>query len=491
MLVSMTSPPPGPAAAVVETHISVVTMIGDRAYKLLKPVRLPFLDNRRREDRRAACRRETDVNRRFAPDVYLGVLDVVGEDGEPCDHLIAMRRMPGDRRLSRLLDDPEAPRLVEEVARWLAAVHAAAPRGPEIDAAGTPESVGGLWREGLDQLAAAAAGVIDPAEVEEVRRLALRYVGGRGPLFARRIAGGWVRDGHGDLLADDVFCLDDGPRVLDCLAFDDRLRFGDVLLDVAFLAMDLEARGHAGLSELLLASWGRATGEDHEPSLAHHYVAYRAHVRAKVACLRAAQGDAAAAADARRLQALCVDRLERGRVRLVLVGGAPGTGKTTVARALADARDWTVIGSDAVRKEREGRPATPADPGPYAEGRYAPAATAAVYAEMLERARPVLGMGRSVVLDASWADPGRRAAARALADSCRADLVEIRCTAPPEVADARILARRRAGAGPSDATPEIAHRLAAAFAPWPEAAAVPTDRERDASVAAALAHAGR
>ena len=93
---------PAPAK-LIETHISVIAMIGDRAYKLLKPVKMAFLDHRRREDRLDACRRETEVNRRFAPDVYLGVLDVVNDDGHARDHLIEMRRMPDSRRLSALL----------------------------------------------------------------------------------------------------------------------------------------------------------------------------------------------------------------------------------------------------------------------------------------------------------------------------------------------------------------------------------------------------
>lgn len=478
-------------AAVAETHISVITMIGDRAYKLLKPVRLPFLDHRRREHRHAACRRETEVNRRFAPDVYLGVLDVVDEAGRPVDHLIAMRRMPPRRRLSALLDGPEAGERVDEVARWLAEVHLRAPRGPHIDRAGTADAVAGLWREGLDQLAAAAPGVIDPAAIEEVRRRALRYVEGRRELFAARIARGWVRDGHGDLLADDVFCLPDGPRVLDCLAFDDRLRFGDVLLDAAFLAMDLESRGHPEQADRLLGGWEAAVGEEHPASLAHHYVAYRAHVRTKVACLRAAQGDRAAAGEARRLQDLCADRLDRGRVRLVLVGGAPGTGKSTVAAALGAARGWPVLGSDALRKEAEGRPARPGDPGPFAEGRYAPEITGRVYAAMLDRAADLLALGRSVVLDASWSDAGRREAARTLAAGRAADLVEIRCDLPADAAARRILARRAAGEGPSDATPEIARRLAAAFAAWPEADVLDTTSDRDAVAVRAAALAGR
>jgi aminoglycoside phosphotransferase family enzyme/predicted kinase len=462
-------------AELVETHISVITMIGDRAYKLLKPVRMAFLDHRRREDRLGACWRETEVNRRFAPDVYLGVLDVVDDDGHVRDHLIEMRRMPASRRLSALLDAADAPDLVRSVARAIAAFHREAPTTPRSAEAGGIGAVLGLWEEGLDQLAGVVPEVVPREGVERARSLARAYLGGRRALLERRIAQGWVRDGHGDLLADDVFCLSDGPRVLDCLAFDDRLRCGDVLGDVAFLAMDLEADRHPDLAAMLMDEWRRQTGESHPSSLAHHYIAYRAHVRSKVAALRSGQGDPDEAAHARRLHALAVTHLECAQVRMVLVGGAPGTGKSTLARALGDATGWAVLQSDEIRKDSAGLPHAPAEPQEFGAGLYAPEVSERVYETMLDRAAGHLAMGESVVLDASWTEATRRAAARRVAAACGAAVIEIRCRLAPAIAIARIRARRAAGEGSSDATPEIAERLAAGADPWPEARSIGTD----------------
>jgi aminoglycoside phosphotransferase family enzyme/predicted kinase len=465
-----------PPAELIETHISVITMVGDRAYKLLKPVAMGFLDHRRREDRLAACRRETEVNRRFAPDVYLGVLDVVDDQGHARDHLIEMRRMPDSRRLSALLDDAGAPGLVREVARTVAGFHREAPTSPRIAEAGRLGAVLGLWEKGLDQLAGVAPEVVPRGDVEQARTLARAYLGGRRALLERRIADGWVRDGHGDLLADDVFCLSDGPRVLDCLAFDDRLRHGDVLGDVAFLAMDLEADGHPELGEMLIKEWRRELGESHPSSLAHQYLAYRAHVRSKVAALRSVQGgDPDAAARAPRLHALALTHLECAQVRMVLVGGAPGTGKTTLAQALGDAMGWAVLRSDETRKDLAGLPHSPADPGDFGVGLYAPGISDRVYAGMLDRAGAHLALGESVVLDASWSAGARRAAARRVASACGAEIIEIQCRLPSAIASARILARRAAGEGSSDATPEIAARLAASADPWPESRSIDTD----------------
>ena len=155
---------------------------------------------------------------------------------------------------------------------------------------------------------------------------------------------GRARDGHGDLLADDIFLLDDGPRVLDCLEFDDALRLDDVLADVAFLAMDLERLGRPDLAERFLAAYRAASGDTWPSSLAHHHIAYRAQVRAKVSAIRAEQGVPDSADKAQALLRLALAHLEAGRVRLVLVGGLPGTGKSTAR-------------SRHRRGERRGRPA--------------------------------------------------------------------------------------------------------------------------------------
>lgn len=474
-------PAPGPPPAVHETHLSWITLLGDRAYKVLKPVDLGFVDHRDRAARRRALVREWRINRRFAPDIYLGVLDVVDADDEPCEHVLAMRRLPADRSLAALLAAPEAAEHVRRVAAAVAALHARCPLAPDPHAVGTPERRRADWHANRDQMARHAPGVIDPDAADAAVALADRYLEGRGPLFAARIADGWVRDGHGDLLAADTYCLDDGPRFLDCLAFDDDLRAGDVLADIAFLAMDIEHRGHPGLARALIATWAEALGESHPASLAHQHTAYRAQVRAKVTAMRASGGDPGATAEARALHRLAEAHLQAGRVRVVLVGGTPGTGKSTIARALAERTGWTVLRTDAMRPAVVGE----GDAAGFGRGRYAREARAAVYAAMLAEARTLLGMGRPVILDASWGAAEDREAARGTAAAAAADLVELRCDAPAAVADARIAARRP-GADPSQATPAVAAALRAAADPWPEATTVPTDRPLPESVGIAV-----
>ena len=277
--------------------------------------------------------------------------------------------------------------------------------------------------------------------------------------------------------------------MLDCVELDDRLRFGDALADVAFLAMDLERMGRPDLAALFLDRYRTASGDSRPAALADHHIARRAHVRAKVACLRWSQGDAPSAGAADQLLRLCHDHLRRARVRLVLVGGAPGTGKSTVARGVAPSLGARVLRSDEVRKELAGlSPLAPA-PAPLDEGIYVPSMSDATYAELLARARRALVLGETVVLDATWRHPRWRKEAAALAGETSADLVEVRCVAPLAVSVARVrhrLAGAASNGDASDATTEVPEAFARTGSDWTTAIDLDTSGDPDASVAAAL-----
>ncbi|MBX3286047.1 MAG: gluconate kinase, partial [Actinobacteria bacterium] len=241
-------------AAVAETHTAVLFFVGDRAYKLKKALDLGFLDHTTREARLAACRQEVALNRRLAPDVYLGVLDVTDADGTVRDHLVEMRRMPEDRRLARCLERGEdLERPLRAIAHAVAALHEQVPPDPVHDRLASPAAVRGRWTASFDQLHDLVVPDDLARRLARIEELALRYLDGRTPLFEQRIAEGRIRDGHGDLQAEDIFVLDDGPRVLDCIEFGEDYRWGDVLADVAFLAMDLERLGRPDLGTRFLA----------------------------------------------------------------------------------------------------------------------------------------------------------------------------------------------------------------------------------------------
>ncbi len=468
-----------------ETHIGVVFFVGDRAYKLKKPVAFGFVDFRDLHRREVACHREVELNRRLAPDVYDGVADLVGPDGAVCEHLVVMRRMPEQRRLETLVrhDEPLAD-TVRGIAETLARFHRDAARGEALDREGTRDAIRQRWHDSFAEIAPHRR-VVGTTVAERVEELSDTYLAGREPLFADRIAEGRIVDGHGDLLSEDIFCLDDGPRILDCLEFDDRLRAVDGLDDVAFLAMDLERLGAPELAALLLDTYVTASADPAPASLRHHFVAYRAFVRAKVACLRHAQGDPRAADLAHEHASLALAHLREGVVRLILVGGLPGTGKSTLSEAIAHRLGATVFTSDRVRKELAGLEATESGAAEFERGIYSPDHTERTYVELLRRAEGRLARGETVVLDASWISTAHRDAAAALAARTDSGLEQLECWAPPATMERRL--RERSGAV-SDATPEIAQRLTDRLNPWPESHRVLTAGSVEGSLTQALAH---
>jgi uncharacterized protein len=462
-----------PYAGVAETHSAVVYFAGDRAYKLKKPVNLGFLDFSTLPEREAACARETELNRRYAPDVYLGVADVRDPAGATCDHLVVMRRMPAARQLAALVRaGVPVRRPLRQVARILAAQHARAPRSEQISSQGRRDAVLGRWDDNLEQARLVRGRALGAEVIDETGQLARQFLAGRRPLFDERVSGGHILDGHGDLLADDIYCLDDGPRILDALDFDDRLRWLDGLDDAAFLAMDLERLGAPELARDFVSWYAEFSGDPAPASLRHHYVAYRAFVRAKVACLQAGQGRAAAAPQARQLAGIALRHLRAGAVTLVLIGGLPGTGKSTLAGAVADELGWTVLSSDRLRKELAGLPPEHSAAVAYGTGIYTEAWSERCYAELLHRAVALLGRGESVLLDASWTSAEERAAAAAAAAAASAGLVQLCCAASPELA--RLRMRSRPGTT-SDADAAIARQMSAAMAPWPAATVIDTE----------------
>lgn len=454
-----------------ETHTGLVVMIGARAYKAKKPVVTDFLDFSTVASREQTCAREVDLNRRLAPDSYLGV-GHFETPGGPAEPVIVMRRHPDSARLAALVRSGDAVHAVlGDIAGVLAGFHSTAERGAAIDAEATAEALTARWQENLAELRRHAGTIIAEATLRDVSRAATRYLAGRGELYAARIAAGRIVDGHGDLLTQDIFCLPEGPALLDCLEFDDRLRYVDGIDDAAFLAMDLEFLGRGDLGDFFLDEYTRRAGDDAPNSLRHFCIAYRAVVRAKVDCVRVGQGHPDAAADAERHLAIADEHLAAGAVTLTLVGGGPGTGKTTLARALAPRVHAHVLSTDDVRRELQESGAIGGRAGSLHTGLYTEQNTAAVYEELLGRARALLAAGHSVILDATWRDARQREHARTMASEVSSPVVEFACALPLSEAVRRIETRAPTT---SDATPQIATALEDEEQGWPQAHRIDT-----------------
>jgi predicted kinase len=397
-----------------------------------------------------------------------------------------MRRMPDERRLSNLVGTSRFADDVRSVARAVAVFHASL---PPITDPGEADPVAGCdawqrnWDDNYADIEPLVGDVLQPAAVGRARALVSEFLAHRAPLFEARRAAGLVRDGHGDLTADDIYCLDDGPRILDCLAFDSRYRINDVLADVAFLAMDLDRLAGFRASSAFLGWYTEFSNEHHPGSLAHHYVAYRANVRVKVAAIRYLQGDRSAADQVRSYHALSLSHLERAALSVIVVGGSPGTGKSTLARGLSNAFGAMLLSSDELRKDLAGRQHDEHGDDAPDEGIYTPEQTDATYTTLLDRARSLLERGESVVLDASWSSASWRERARALAETMGARAIALDCFFDADVAKRRIAARIAVGGDPSDARPELVDVLRARREPWPTAARVDTHRPPEQVVA--------
>jgi hypothetical protein len=469
-----------------ETHISRVLLTRDRAYKLKKPVRLPFVDYGTLDRRHAFCREEVRLNRRLAPDIYLGVralvpaadgLELAPEDVEGAvDFVVEMRRYDERSTLAQRLavgsaGEPE----VRAVGRRLAEFHAAAERPAR------PDDAVSAFTAMVAENFATLRGL--GADVDDAARLADAMIAGRRAELLRRARAGLVRDGHGDLRAEHVV-LERGIEIVDCVEFDPALRQIDVGLDLAFLVMDL-LRHDERLAAALVGSYREAGGDAGDDTLLAFFAAQRALIRAKVALVRAGQVDAADAArrrgDAAALLALA--NLLGWGLRIgpaAIVCGPAASGKSTLATTLAERAGVTVLSSDAVRKELIGIAAT----APAPAGAYEAAVNRRVYAALGARARDRVRAGERVIVDATFRFSADRSAfAAAFANA--AEPVWIECQAPVEVRYARAGTRGR-GTSVSDAGPAVAARQAGEWAPLDAAQhlVVHTDRDRVAVVAA-------
>ncbi len=469
----------------VQTHLSHVFLTGERVVKLRKAVDLGFVDFSSRALRNADCLREVALNRRLAPDVYLGVAPILARGGRPrvgplgetladptLEHAVVMRRLPDGRdALSLLLAGRLRARHLDAIAERIAAFHESACLGRP--APFSPEDwLGRLWQPVAETLGALAPGtgsaVVSETTRARVLQRARSFFEGHAARFEARRRAGRAVDAHGDLHLQHVWFETDAaePLFIDCLEFREDLRRIDAAAEVAFLAMDLHYRGRRRFAERFLRRYAACSDDFDLYGVLAYFVCYRAAVRAKVAAFAAgdpemesAQREAAAKSAGRHLALADRALVPPGPGALVLMSGIVGTGKSSVAEVLADELGGVVIASDRVRKRMAGLAPTERGPAEL----YSEARTRAVYAGLLERARPVLESGRVALLDATFdrAERRRDALRWAREREIPGHVVETRC------AERRVLERlaRRATKrqDPSDAGPALYRQKAAAY----------------------------
>jgi hypothetical protein len=466
-------PHPIDGIEVVQTHISIVCLAGNRAYKLKKPVRLPFLDFSTPELRAHFCREELRLNRRLCPWVYLDVVPLrrgprglnFRGDGEVVEHAVLMTRLPAERMLDRLLaHDAVEVEAVERLAGTVADFHRGAERGAGVRAAGAPELLALQVRANFSDAAPWVGAILDPTLHARLAAAADTDLTSLLPILARRADAGRVVDGHGDLHARNV-CLTDPPAIYDCIEFSEAFRCGDTATEIAFMAMDLRYRGHRVLAERFVTAYAGASDDPEIPALLPPLVRYRAMVRAKVAAMAASDSaidasdrDAAAESARRHVRLAAVTLVEAKGPLWIAACGPPASGKSLLLATLARESGWTLLQSDAIRKELAGVTATTR----LSAGAYTEAATDRTYDTLLGRA----AAGRSVVLlDATWPTRRRRLQFFEAARRAGARTVLVHLDVPPDVARARLRLRAADPSAVSDADERVFDRLAPHFEP--------------------------
>jgi aminoglycoside phosphotransferase family enzyme/predicted kinase len=487
------------AVEVRQTHISAVFLAGQWVYKIKKPVAPGFLDFTTLEKRLHYCREEVRLNRRLAPDVYLGVVPIVPTpkgvrlegDGEPLEWAVKMRRLPDNATLlERLRRDQVDTKLITEVAHRVAAFHRAAETSDRVAAFGRFEAVSRSVHDVFDRAAPHVGEIVARSVFDRLRALLSECLDHFQPLIESRALRGVTRDCHGDLRLDHVYHLSDREPpadlvIIDCIEFSEALRFIDPVADAAFLAMDLAFRGRRDLARMFRDAYFPASGDGEGRALLALYVAYRSAVRGMVNGLLFGEKEVpqaqrlAALGRARGHWLLALGELEspRRRPALVLVGGLPGTGKSTLARSLAEGAGCAAVRSDAVRKELAGLAPDEPSPPHLRDALYSAQSTQRTYAECLRRAEEHLFDGRRVIVDANFRKESQRQPFLDAAVRWGVPAVFLVCEAGPETVRERLAARR---GDASDADWEVFSRLAGEWEePGPEAGRVlrrvPTD----------------
>lgn len=453
------------SAELIETHISWILLAGGSAYKLKKPLHLPFVDFSGVDRRRAMCEAEVALNRRLAPSLYLGVQSVCGStaaprlagDGPAIDHLVHMRRFAGDALLGHrlragLLGQAEIDDLADRLARF----HGSAPKAEVGGPWGRPQAWLRTQRLVLRQLESLGL----PEAALLLPWLARRTWMLRGLMHARRLLG-LVREGHGDLHLDNIAWTDGSALPFDCIEFDPALRWIDVMQDLAFVTMDLQVGGRRDLAFRLLDRYLQVTGDYAGLPLLPLYECGRALVRALASTLAGQREQAA------RYLAWAAARAgqhEQGRTRLVITCGLSGSGKSTAAAAWLERQGAIRLRADVERKRCFGL--TPLqDSSAAGLDIYTPQATQQTYSRLRAGARAALVAGYPVIVDAAFLQRAERNEFRALAASAGVPFAILYCSAEVATLRDRLARRRAAGEDPSEADESVLQRQLAWIEP--------------------------
>ncbi|MDA8255200.1 MAG: AAA family ATPase [Betaproteobacteria bacterium] len=472
-------PHPADCVELVETHASWLLLAGDFAYKIKKPVTLPFLDYGTLARRETCCRAELALNRRLAPALYLDVVPIGGSPEQPglgglpaIEWAVRMRRFDESGRLDHVAARGELlPQQLSQLAATLVAFHQTAAAAAPGTRFGAPDTVLAAARENFVELRQLLP-IHDQERVEYLAHWTEAEFATHAADFAARKQGGFIREGHGDLHLGNLVLIDGRVTPFDCIEFNEDFRWNDPISEIAFVWIDLLDHGCPGLAAWLLNAWLEAGGDFAALRLLRLYAVYRAVVRAKIAALRGRQEDS--------VQALAELDAARGYLHLareiavppaptlLITCGLSGAGKTTASSArLLDSNGPAAgsvirLRSDVERKRLFGLAPLARSASPQDQGIYTTEANTHTYARLRELARELLAAGWPVIVDAAFLRRAERAKFAALAAEFGVGFGILAAEAPPEELRRRLLAR---SGDASEATVAVLERQLGWFEP--------------------------
>jgi uncharacterized protein len=461
---------------VFETHISWVLVAGKFAYKFKKAVHFDFLDFSTLEARRFYCDEELRLNRRLAPDLYLGVTCITGSaanpsidrSGAPIEYAVRMRAFPQQALWNHRIDThsiaiTEIVALAAMIARFHQTTASAAPDS----AWGAPAMLKATADETLATIAALLCGEKEQAQVREITAWVTAQQRKLRDTFARRKSDGMIRECHGDLHSANILTIDGQVQVFDCIEFNDSLRWIDVMNDIAFVCMDLEFQQRPELAARFLNQYLQHTGDYDGLVVLRYYEVQRALVRCKVTLLRARQlqcdGKDGSSQHEQALGylALAVARSKSMPVAIMITHGFSGSGKSTFASCVAELLGAIQLRSDVERKRLHGLAATArVVQSGTRTGLYDARATQVTYEHLLNATRRIIESGFSVIVDAAFLRSTQRAPFVALADTLGVPFFLFDIRASESAMKQRIALRTQLDLDASDAGLEVlAHQL--------------------------------
>ncbi|MFZ3072669.1 MAG: phosphotransferase, partial [Thermodesulfobacteriota bacterium] len=348
----------------LQTHISYILLTGKYAYKIKKPVDFGFLDFTALEKRLYFCKEEVRLNRRLAPDIYIGVVPVVRVrrgyrvegKGRIVEYAVKMKRIPDEVILERMIkEETITTEIIKRIADRIASFHKHALTNKGISGFGKIEIIKQNGEENFSQVSPFIGTTISNKRLNKIRAFAEGFLRKNAPLFKKRVEAGFIRDCHGDIHSEHIG-IEDGIFIFDCIEFNRRFRYCDVVSDAAFLSMDLEFRGRPDLAKIFEKEYFSTTGDSEGKRLLDFYKCYRAFVRGKVEGFKLNESEESSADKKNALlNALLYFDLSYKyatggyKPALLLVCGLIGTGKSTVARLIASRTGMAIISSDETR----------------------------------------------------------------------------------------------------------------------------------------------